>query len=422
MVELEQSSGKRLSEVEQWPTQIGIYDETDRLRTVVTWGPVGAEAVLAQLFPPEISLFHDNMDVLKARRETLAFASALESKGVTVIRARNSLAQLLPQKHLDRGRVQDALLAKLHEIAAKHRPAISQDGIRRHEDTIVELLEDDIKLHGKEQALGLNSVLCLASRLPLGNSLYARDQMNVLLGRRVQATMAKPIRKPEVSLYDLVYKKTLGIDTHIRIPRRSREDEETFEGGDAYVHNGIVYVGVGSRTTMQAAMHIYRELKPELEERGFKFAIVVDPDKDRPFRDQMDFMHLDTFSMPLGKDQILVCEEEAKRRGVFYLEARDGGIMAVNTQQSFLSHLQERGEKIVSIPRAEQKNFGANLLAIDAGTVIVPLDPLNANTFTIQALKNAGKQVEHVDLGECTKGYGAAHCMTGQLLRANQVA
>src|SRR3990167_7752229 len=75
--------------------QIGIADETDPLRTVMVWGPVGVEAYLAQLYPESVSLFLDSMDPLAARQEADQFGTTLERHGIEVIRARDIIARLL---------------------------------------------------------------------------------------------------------------------------------------------------------------------------------------------------------------------------------------------------------------------------------------------------------------------------------------
>lgn len=423
-------------------TEIGIYNETDRLRSAVVWGPVGAEAVLAQLYPKEISCFYEDMNVIKARQEALDFAATLQSYEVKTTSVRDTIADMLPSQHLQKQAVLESLLTKAQQLKDQYPQVTLERGSEQMygkefgkldstqiravknkvpmlekdvDDAIRTLLDMDILRYGEQKALALNKRLCLDEEMPLGDAIYARDQMNVLLGMRVKSRMKYPIRQPEVPLYEEVYKVLLGEDSPvIEIP-----EGETFEGGDAYIHNNIVYVGVGYRTSLGAAKHIYSMLRPQIEERGMQFAIVQDEDPDlRSGKDLMDFMHLDTFSGPIGDNQIAVCKEEAEYRRVKYLKTDSQGIVQVlDTGKNFLQHLQERDgdDNVVIIPREEQQEFGCNFLALDEHTLLLPLD---SNEATNRQLYDAGKELVSLGLQESTRGYGASHCMTGQLVRA----
>jgi len=393
------------------PLRFGIAEETDKLKTVAVWGNVGAEASLAQLFPPEISLFYDHMDVPEARRECVSFITTLRNNyGIETIEVRDELAKTITPKKYSRQQIQQGLLQKAEDIVAKHGTKLSSQQLRDNRGGMLALLEEDIAKYGPDQALTLNHTLSLTRELPLGDALYARDQMNVLLGKRIIASMAKDIRKPEVGFYEKVYRSILEKGNEVILPLG-----EHFEGGDAYVHDGIVYIGVGTRTTIGAVEHIYWALATEINEKGFQLAVVIDPD---PFQksqeDQMESMHLDTFSMPAGPNQMLVCEVEAIRRTVSIARQNGPDIEFVSTGKNFMEYLEDRGEEIIILPKEEQQCFGANLLVIDSNNILVPLD---SNEKTISQLTRTGKNIVNLDLAECTKGYGAAHCMTGQLLR-----
>lgn len=241
--------------------------------------------------------------------------------------------------------------------------------------------------------------------------------MNVLLGQRVVASMAKDIRKPEVELYERVYGDYLTQHDPIRVG-----SGETFEGGDAYVHQGYVWVGVGVRTTLGAALEIYEALKPDLDEYGFKFAVVQDDNPfGRPFSQQQNFMHLDTFSNPTGRKDIAVSREEASRRRVRLVSSFEGRTIIEDTQLSFIDYLEHRvkEDNILVISEEEQRQFGCNFLMLGEfnGGVATILSSLDSNTGINNTLRRLGKQVVPVNLYQSTGGYGSAHCMTGQLLR-----
>lgn len=384
------------------PSLIGITNETDRLRKVVVWGEPSIEAELAQHYPLHRSLFQQEMDVLKAREEMRSFVDVLEGLGVEIFQVRDWLHPLLPRPLAGR----DQILAKLFRKSSEtqkhygiHKP--------RYKDVIEDLLDQDIERYGERGALALAKALCLDPIMPMGNMIFARDQMNVLFDRRIQASMAKPIRRAEIGLYERFYRDVLGLENPITLPRG-----ETYEGGDSYFHNGVPYTGVGARTTRGAAIHIVRSLG----DQGVPHVLVEDRDvRSRPFEDQQDFMHLDMLSNSVGKNTAFVCEEEAARRKVSVAWfSRNGEFHIEDTQDSFLDHLVKWGNKILAVPSQEQKAFGCNFLMIDDHTAILPTD---CNSYTNNLLQGAGVELIFVDLGEITKGYGAAHCITGQLLR-----
>lgn len=387
--------------------QIGIYNETDPLETAVTWGPVGAEGFLAQFYPPEISLFLDDMNVVKARDEAMFFSETLNKFNIHTYFARDILADTLEPTSISFDTVLKILIQKADDTKEK----FNTNNHKNYKEIIEHLLNLDIERYGTSRALALNWKLSLYPLLPLGNLIYARDQMNVLLSKRVKSHMKKAIRRPEVDLYEMVYQKITGQKNHTLV----LPGNETFEGGDAYIHDGTIYVGIGTRTSIGAALHIYEKLYQQIEELSYKFVLVIDPDGiKRSSKDQMLYMHLDTFSNPVGKRQIAVCLSEAKKRIVKKLEKRNGKTVIADLKKTFLDYLFEDGQVIVSIPENEQKTFGCNFLAIDDKTIIVPL---KTNRKTIEGLESIGKRIIYSPLDESTKGFGAAHCMTGQLLR-----
>lgn len=394
--------------------EIGIWDEADNLQTAAIWGTVGAEAVLAQCFPEETSLFYQSFDVMAARYEGLAYAKTLGNHGIQVLFIRDLLVDTLKPRSLRKDEVISAMINRAHAIQDQHGTHIPNAA-----ELILTLVEQDIARYGEDAALTLNRTLSLVPQLPLGNSMYSRDQMNVLFGIRVSSTMAKPIRRPEVGLYETVYRKLLAPHSVINIPRG-----ETFEGGDAFIHNGTVFIGVGTRTTLGAAMCIYQTLKPQLDQYGLRFAVVEDDNPfDKPFSEQQDSMHLDTFANPIGKREIAVCVEEARRRRIRFLMSANGRTVIQDCPMSFIDFLEKTEDNIVRIPLEEQKGFGCNFLLKgedDDGRYIIFV-PLRSNTDTINQLERLGKRVVHTDLFESTKGYGAAHCMTGQLLRSKNI-
>lgn len=373
--------------------KIGIYSETDRLRTAVVFGRPGVEALLAQVYPSNISLFQDQMDVIKAKGEVDNFMHTLTDQGIKVHTAKDFLVKSAPPKSHQKSAVLTALSERAKR--AKKRYNIT---VPHFSDTLAQLVDDEIENYGQDAALDFIVKTCLDPNPPLANIMYARDPMNILGEVRVVSRMTKYIRMPEIKLYEQFYQTGLGISGYQRLSHPN-----FFEGGDAYIHDQAVWIGTGCRTTVGAAHQIFDAVSPTLP--GYELLVVADEDwQQRPHNDQQDNMHLDTFSMPAGKKQIVVCEEEGLRR------------IVKQTGKNFIKTLEERGQIVIVIPREEQQSFGCNFLMLDENTILIPRGD---NTYTNNLLEQAGKKLIKVDLSECTKGYGAAHCMTGQLLREN---
>ena len=488
--------------------RIGIFDETDRLRKTVLYGPPGAEAYLAQLYPKRKSLFFDDMDVSKARDEYEVFQRTLEILGIDIISARDTLAKYInPQAVFeDRIPTRDELLTALYNRAddiirgnQKDRADNPNDYLTPYKldyiEKLAKLLDADIARYGLEKALALNYELSLNSPMPLGNLIYARDQMAIMMDRRIIASMKKDIRRKEIPLYEFIYDRVLGFDNPFRInlipdPQLYAQinaqlqgqgvdsfksvvtspEGETYEGGDHYILDGVVYQGVGARTSFGAAIQVFQELKEDLVKYGYRFAIVYDEDAaNRPDDDQMRFMHLDTWSYTAGKREMELYSEEAKKRRVIFVESDEhGNFKLVPTGKNYYQFLLDEGYKLYEIPQEEQQDFGCNNLyvgnlsreeiegylteerteetiesqgcnpvraqragmrGVERFQVLIPLDvvptgdtiimPIDTNTVTINKLLEGGKTLILVPLKENTRGYGAAHCMNGQLLRAN---
>lgn len=390
-------------------SEVGIYDEVHTLKKAAVWGEVGAEIVLTQLYPPRISLFHGEMDIPQARKEVNNFTKTLIESGIKVVQIRDRLAEILnPQESLTTNQLLRAFVAKTKKDKLKYG---NKELDSKHIEILEWLLKEDIAKYGESRALTLNLALSITPDLPLGNSIYARDQMNVILGKMVLSSMREPIRRPETALYNRVYIE-LGLENQIV----SMPSSETFEGGDALVHAKTIYIGVGTRTSFGAAMHIYEALKRDIEENGYKFVVVEEEEpRTRSHHDEMSFMHLDTFLNAIGENEVVICDKEASRKTVrVFTTDQKGDTRILPAERSLIEYLEDEKQKIIRVPLPDQQNFGCNFLTINSNTVIVP--SIN-NVNTIKELQKAGKKVIPVPLAESTEGYGAAHCMVGQLFR-----
>lgn len=351
------------------------------------------------------------MDVIRAREEALKFKQTLRELGINVIEGREILSSYLKQTGspsnfpLSIREATSKLLGAATKIAKEYGKSLPENA----DEIIYQLLESDVQLYGEEAALRLAAVLNKIQYnppLPLGNIIYSRDPANVLLGSLFLGRMRYKTRGGEPSLYRLIFQHA-GIHPQqiITLPR-----EITFEGGDAYVYRNTVFIGVNPRTSKEAVLKIAQVLKERHGYLNFQVAAVV-LDEERSFKDNQRYMHLDTYSMPLDEDNIIIDEEESTRRTVWIVE--DGQLTPTNLNFSqFLT--QALQVNVIPIPPEEQQNFGLNFLVIDKNTVLIPL----TNPTLCEVLRKLGKRSINTNLEESTKGFGAAHCMTFQVLRS----
>ncbi len=391
--------------------EIGIYDETDPLKTVILWGPPGVEAFITQLYPPEKSLFLEEMDVIKARGEALNLKEIFTKLGINVIEGRSILSSYLtevsrPSEYPTSVKeAADNLLKIAERIAQENGQSLPPNAY----ETISTLLESDAELYGEEEALRLAAALNKIHfnyPLPLGNIMYSRDPANVLMESLFLGRMRYKTRRGEPSLYRLIFQKA-GIDPQqiVTLPKGT-----TFEGGDAYIYRNTVFIGVHPRTSKEAVLYIARNLKEKYRSLNFQVAAVV-LDEERSFEDNQRYMHLDTYSMPLDENNIIIDEEESNRRTVWIVENGQLTPTNLNFSQFLIQALQVN---VIPIPPEEQQNFGLNFLVIDEDTVLIPL----SNPTLCRVLESLGKRIINTNLTESTKGFGAAHCMTFQVLRS----
>lgn len=388
--------------------EMGVYSETDRLKMAAIWGKPSVESAMAQLYPANISLFLGSMNVPKAGEQIEALTALVRSHGVKVTVVKDELTRLLPEERSTKDKV-------FRELRRKMADAQWDFGTwkigRRIEDMVVELMERDIREYGEGKALAMIKALCLDPAVPMGNILYARDQANVVLEKRIVSNMAYDIRKPEVDIYERVYGGVLGLTETINVPKGER-----FEAADLYVHDNTVYIRVGPRTTFGAALHIFSELNKSY--KGMTFALLEDSTLHlRSFKEKQELMHLDMFSMPVGRHEIAVCEEEATRSNVSIVKIdKNGKITVAFTGQTFIEYLNHNRYHTLTISKEEQTNFGCNILMIDHNIAIVPKNH-NPNPSVVAQLQAGGKTVSALDFGEVTNGFGGTHCSLMQIRR-----
>src|SRR3989339_2276789 len=137
-------------------TSLGVYEETAILRKALMWGAPGAETVLGQLLPSEISCFQTQFDVSEARREFKTAQTILEKEGVEVILVKDLFAKMIHEKGLkpegNLGRLKQRIIARALDYYKMYRDKGVSD-IEEVLPWVDETLEADVEKYGEEAAV-----------------------------------------------------------------------------------------------------------------------------------------------------------------------------------------------------------------------------------------------------------------------------
>ncbi len=423
------ATGTELSTKEVLPKQqdIGVYHETDPLKKVALWGGLGPETVLTQLFPETDSLFYETFDVQAARGEYRRMTDFLTSNNVETVLVQDLLANLLTPEKVNssaknNGKIPHTLGELVDDLQNKGLALYRQYGVgnKASLDLIPELVKDDARRIGDEKAILLNWTLSLRHQLPSGNIFYGRDQSNVLGDVMMFSSMRWPIRKPEVGLWKMAL-ETLTNGNSVAQPHG--RNNVYLEGGDGIMIDGNVFLGVGGRTNFPGAVETFRAVEKYLSENGKEMLLVVNNEQERATyhqrhpKDEQKAMHLDTFAMPFGTGNKIICSvEDALTRHMYKIHrGGDNNRIMISPQEvNFLDYMEKAGIDICPIPKEEQLRYATNFLNLNETTVMVPFSD---NTETMAHFIRYGMTVLPIEIYALSGGYGAIHCMTAALKR-----
>lgn len=389
---------------------VHVGKEHHKLNTVALWGKPSTETVLARLFPPELSLLSEKMDVLKARKETEAVAQKLLHHGANVVIGRDVLAKIAGEPKESEAKVLEALLRKGERIM----DAYGSNGYGRNEalELLEHLFKEDVKRYGP-QGVTMTAMLALDHEIPLGNMLFARDQSNVIMGTRFSASMAKDARKPEVVVWETIYQNGMGLPAPVVMDKGM-----VFEGGSAFVawNNGVpmLVIDDGPRTNIQAVSKIIGTLAPSYPD--MKFMVVHSDNGNLSFVEQQMNMHADCKLMSIGDGQMLAVASVAEKDKAFEGFLQDGKVVIKDTGMSVMDFLVHQGYEVFGVPAERHSALDCNILVIDGKNVMISL---NDGTETIKQLEAAGKNVIAMDVPNVVNGFGGVHCLAMALRRGN---